>query len=227
MDKHKGIEKLNKLISDSNEGEQKLIGKVIECILELDGAELNSSFLENLISDYLFVSKKLEIATNEVDYLKEFDALTMVYDHKKFKDRLQYEMARKNRYGYHLSVIYIDVEGINEINNIFGYKAGDKVVHDIGHIIKGLLREVDLVAKWLGDDYIVLLPETDLGGCLLIAERLKDLIHKYRYKDTGMVSASFGVTEYEKDDDEKKLIQKAKEYQYESSTFGVESLSHH
>ena len=227
MDKLSGVEKLSELINQSNDVERALIERVIECISEIDGADLNSSFLDNLITDYLSVAEKLEKVTNEVDYLIEFDELTMCYDHKRFKERLQYEIARKNRYKYNLSVVYIDLDGLKDINEKFGFKAGDQVLDDVGYIIKGFLREVDVVSRWIGKDYVVLLPETDLGACLIIAERLKTLIEAYTYKESGMVTAGFGVTEYEKDDDEQKLIHKAQEYLFETKAFGADVLPHH
>ena len=171
------LDKLDELIAECDDSEKILISRVLECISEIEDAELNRDFLINLIRDYVEVTEELEKKSEEVQQLQEFDELTMVYNKRKFEERLQYEIARKNRYDTPLSLVFLDLDGFKELNEIHGFSVGDRILSEIAGLIRAFLREIDIVARWIGETFIVLLPDTELGGAIVIAERLRQQRH--------------------------------------------------
>jgi len=121
------------------------------------------------------------------------DRLTQVYNHTYFKNRLEQEVARCDRYKYPVSVLMIDIDYFKQINDTYGHQQGDMTLEEIARIIKSNIRIVDLCARYGGEEFAVILPETDLtsfsernnkrspdevGGALAKAEYLRKIIEK-------------------------------------------------
>jgi len=221
------LDKLDELIAECDDSEKILISRVLECISEIEDAELNRDFLINLIRDYVEVTEELEKKSEEVQQLQEFDELTMVYNKRKFEERLQYEIARKNRYDTPLSLVFLDLDGFKELNEIHGFSVGDRILSEIAGLIRAFLREIDIVARWIGETFIVLLPDTELGGAIVIAERLRLLVGNHEFEDIDKITASFGVTEYINDEDYYDFIERARVYLVEAKEIGRNHVVHH
>lgn len=104
------------------------------------------------------------------------DGLTGLYNHRYFQERLNQELKRAIRYGRPLALIMIDVDGFKTINDTMGHPAGDTILQKIAQTISENIREIDIATRYGGDEFAVILPETDLKEAMQTAERIRTMM---------------------------------------------------
>ena len=87
--------------------------------------------------------------------------------------KLTDEVARSTRYGSNLSIMLFDLDNFKDVNDTYGHLAGDSILKELGRILKGSLRSLDSVGRYGGEEFLVILPETDGDSAKLIGERLR------------------------------------------------------
>lgn len=112
----------------------------------------------------------------EVEYLARFDHLTGVANRRYFVEMAEAEMARSSRYGKPLSILMMDIDRFKEVNDVYGHQAGDIVLQALCETCKIILREFDIVGRWGGEEFAILLPETPPATAPQLAERLRGAI---------------------------------------------------
>lgn len=128
------------------------------------------------------------------------DGLTGLANHKTFYETLEKELWRIRRYGGQISLIMIDIDGLKKINDTYGHHAGDKVINEISKRIKACIRQVDTAARYGGDEFAVILPNTLLADAVVAAERMVSSVSKSPImwqKEQIPLSISVGVGEYD------------------------------
>jgi diguanylate cyclase (GGDEF)-like protein len=120
------------------------------------------------------------------------DSLTGLYDKGTFKAMLQEEIKRFERYGKDLSLILIDIDKFKKINDIYGHRIGDRVLARIGELLLISFREVEIVARIGGEEFAVLLPQSDIEQAYKAAERVRQRISTL-FKDDYQITVSLGV----------------------------------
>lgn len=139
------------------------------------------------------VRKNLE---NRLTELSRRDSLTGAANRRYFFERAEEEFARARRYKKPLSLIVFDIDNFKQVNDSNGHAAGDRVLQNLSNIILVDLREIDLLGRVGGDEFAVLVPETDLQGACEVAERLRLLAARQRDPDGQKVvqyTVSLGV----------------------------------
>ncbi len=124
------------------------------------------------------------------------DPLTGVYNRRHFGERLTSEFAASRRYGRSLSLVLLDVDHLNRVNEAHGRPAGDEVLRGVAQVLQGIVRGADVVARVGGDEFAILLRETELQGAQTLAERLRQSIEEMRTRFDGKeiaVTATFGI----------------------------------
>jgi diguanylate cyclase (GGDEF)-like protein len=128
------------------------------------------------------------------------DDLTRLFNSRYLNLYLGREIKRCKRHGIPLSVIFLDLDGFKNINDNFGHLAGSGTLTEVGAILAQGVRESDIIARYGGDEFVVVLPETPASGALVIAERLRRAIEEHRFLEgqgiTARISASFGIATY-------------------------------
>ncbi|MDD5384366.1 MAG: GGDEF domain-containing protein [Gallionella sp.] len=109
----------------------------------------------------------------ELEYLARFDHLTGVANRHYFVEMVEAEIARSSRYGKPLSILMMDIDQFKEINDVYGHQAGDIILRALCETCKIVLRAVDIVGRWGGDEFAILLPETPSTIASHVAERLR------------------------------------------------------
>lgn len=102
------------------------------------------------------------------------DGLTGLANHKTFYETLEKELWRLRRYGGHISLIMVDIDDLKKINDAHGHRAGDKVIKQISRKIQESIRQIDTAARYGGDEFAVILPNTSLADATVVAERMVD-----------------------------------------------------
>jgi diguanylate cyclase (GGDEF)-like protein/PAS domain S-box-containing protein len=146
---------------------------------------------------------KLKEHTKELEHLNEklietsnTDYLTGLFN-RKFLDEVSCrEISRSNRYKSKLSCLFLDIDNFKKVNDLFGHDIGDKVLIDLANILNECAREADVCARWGGEEFCVLLPDTCSTKALDVAERYRCLIENHTFQVIGRITVSIGVTEY-------------------------------
>jgi diguanylate cyclase (GGDEF)-like protein len=128
------------------------------------------------------------------------DGLTGLANHKRLYEILERELWRCRRYGGQISLIMIDIDNLKKINDIYGHRAGDKVIKTISSKIKECIRQIDTAARYGGDEFAVILPSTSLAEAVVVAERMVDVVANspITWEDKQIpLSISVGLGEYD------------------------------
>jgi len=130
------------------------------------------------------------------------DGLTGLINHKTFYEILEKELWRSRRYGGQISLIMVDIDNFKKINDTYGHRAGDKVIREISAKIKECIRQIDTAARYGGDEFAVILPNTSLAEATIAAERMVAAVSHTPTtwkKDQIALSISVGVGQYDAD----------------------------
>lgn len=137
------------------------------------------------------------------------DHLTGLLNRRRIMQLLEHEVRRALRYGTTFSIILMDVDHFKAVNDQFGHQAGDTVLEMIAEVIKTGVRAPDHVGRWGGEEFLIILPETDIGGGFSLAEKLRTRLQSAYFGEFGHRTASFGVTAFEGDDDISAIVARA------------------
>jgi len=148
------------------------------------------------------------------------DALTGVFNRAKFNTDLKQIAEQAQRYQRIFSLIAIDIDKFKHINDTHGHAAGDEVIQDAVNIIKDQIRQPDSIYRYGGEEFHVILPETNLEGAILQAERLRKAVAEYNFNYIGTVTISLGVAEYREDEALHILLKRADDSLYAAKLAG-------
>ncbi len=136
------------------------------------------------------------------------DSLTELLNRRGVMERMEIETHRFERNKKFFSIVLCDIDFFKKVNDTYGHEAGDLVLVEVGKIIKDNCRKQDVASRWGGEEFLVLLPETDLEGAKLVAEKIRNEIesHEFVYQERKIpVTMSFGLSlfteKYENIDD--------------------------
>jgi len=137
------------------------------------------------------------------------DALTGVANRRHFIERYRLEFYRSQRKEYPISVLMIDIDHFKKVNDTYGHLVGDEVLVSVAQTIVGQLREIDFVARFGGEEFVVFLPETSKDAAMKVAERVRGAIEKTEfraYDEKLHASVSIGVAMFPEDGDDKDVL---------------------
>lgn len=157
---------------------------------------------------------------NEIRRLTEIDRLTQLYNRMKLDTVLKFEIERSNRSKSVFSIILFDIDNFKMVNDTFGHNVGDDVLKDFSEIIKKTIRKIDTAGRWGGEEFMVILPESDALGAFTLAEKLRVRISEHHFQRVGHLTASFGIAEFDGIKDETELVSKADAAMYEAKKTG-------
>jgi len=130
------------------------------------------------------------------------DGLTGLINHKTFYEILEKELWRSRRYGGQLSMIMVDIDDLKKINDDHGHRAGDKAIKEISRRIRECIRQIDIAARYGGDEFAIILPNTSLRDATVVAERMVNEVARSPAiweKEQISLSISVGLGQYDAD----------------------------
>jgi diguanylate cyclase (GGDEF)-like protein/putative nucleotidyltransferase with HDIG domain len=179
---------------------------IIDITLLIIGGSLNIVWNYNPFAILLFLFPLYMIYnTLRVPGLErqtELDPKTSLFNHKYFIQQLENELTRANRFNRPLTVILADLDLLRNINNTYGHLAGDEVIIGVAHIMKAMVREYDIVSRFGGEEFAILMPETDSDTAFLRAEEIRIAIQSAEFTVPTSVTPikatmSFGIASRE------------------------------
>ena len=127
------------------------------------------------------------------------DGLTKVYNHRHLHECLDNEIARSTRFGTTFSLAMIDIDFFKTYNDTYGHQAGDDVLASVAKCIQASIRNIDMAFRYGGEEFAVILPETQIEGAYVVAERIREKIEKKLFPGRSSVTASLGVAAWPAD----------------------------
>jgi diguanylate cyclase (GGDEF)-like protein len=173
------VEIINKLEGDFSQGDLEMLLTLVEpCAIALENA----------------------ILFQKTEQLTITDDLTRLFNSRYLNLYLSREIKRCKRHGIPLSLIFLDLDGFKGVNDRFGHQAGSLTLTEVGGILTQAVRESDILARYGGDEFVVVLPETPPSGAMVIAERIRKAIESHTFLEpqglAARISASFGLASY-------------------------------
>ena len=181
--------------------------------LELQEAKAT---IESQYRELLKIDRKLKNANELLEKQAEIDPLTGLLNQKKMYPIIKREIKRASRYGTPLSMIMIDLDNFKNINDTYGHLKGDMSLKNVAGMIRSSLREVDFVFRYGGEEFLVLLPSSDLQMARSTADRLRE---KLAETTDPPITMSAGVCSWS-DEDATQFIQKTDRLLYEAKDKG-------
>src|SRR5215831_9194983 len=156
--------------------------------IEQQAGEINS-FATRLDAAY----KELESTNARLKETSFKDEVTGLYNRRFFSLRLEEELSRYRRFNHPVSVVLLDLDGFKAVNDDLGHAVGDDTLRDMAQILMKHSRGINVVSRYGGDEFAVLLVETSKGGARLYADRIRQVVATFPYSHGKRVTASFGV----------------------------------
>jgi len=162
--------------------------------------------------------------TRELHKISTVDPLTNTYNRMKYDEELEKEISRARRYHLPLTGIMFDIDNFKVINDEQGHLEGDKVLKKISLLVKSTIRENDLLFRWGGEEFIVLLPNTDHDSAIQLAYRIQDCIRNADFKNIDRLTCSFGVTYLKENDTPNSITNRLDQLQYQAKKRGKDRI---
>lgn len=186
--------------------------------------ETENSTLENLLrvktKELEKKNKQLQDKIIETENIANTDLLTKIANRKMFEEQLEKEISRSFRYSHHLSFVIFDIDFFKRINDTFGHKEGDKVLAKIAKLVSANIREIDFLARWGGEEFVLIFPCLDMTDAMTASEKLRKLISRHQIKKDCLLTCSFGVTELDRGDTVESLFSRADKALYKAKNAG-------
>ena len=167
-------------------------------------------------------SKITSITTQKSEFeIKAFiDELTQISNRAKFNQMLNKEIERYQRYHQELSLIIFDIDHFKHFNDTHGHQLGDEILHELAQLVNKRIRATDLLARWGGEEFVIILTNTNLNSAVLFAEEIRLFIQKHDFINKLKLTCSFGVTGIQDEDYEEVLFKRADTALYQAKMNG-------
>ncbi|RKO67984.1 GGDEF domain-containing response regulator [Desulfofundulus salinus] len=175
---------------------------------------------EDIYLHYAMDVTKYKKMEEQLYRLSIIDPLTNAYNRRYFMQVLEQEIERTRRTGLPFSIIMVDLDHFKSINDRFGHATGDRVLKSLVDMIKQRIRKTDCLARWGGEEFIILLPNTSVDKAAGLAEELRERLSRMDIPGVDHVTASFGVAGYCPPDTADTLIMRADNTLYAAKAAG-------
>jgi diguanylate cyclase (GGDEF)-like protein len=176
----------------------------------------NEEKLKALTEDLISQKEQLEL-------LATTDSLTGLLNRRSFIDQIENEITRQQRSGKTFTIVMSDIDNFKNLNDSYGHPFGDSVLIKVADTFRADIRDQDFVSRWGGEEFILLLPETNLEGAFVLSEKIRKNLENSEHLFEGKqvtVTATFGISECRAQDNYLESIKKADQALYEGKKAG-------
>ncbi|WP_373001552.1 diguanylate cyclase [Sulfurimonas sp.] len=193
----------------TSSGESRWVQSRITPILNNDGeiVEFNAVYQD-------ITNKKL------LEVLYVTDPLTQIYNRTYFDELMTSIALHQRKADTNFIILITDIDHFKSINDTYGHQVGDEALKDVANVLKNSLRDNDVVARWGGEEFVIMLKNTELDEAQMIAEKLRANVEKAKIQDTINVTTSIGLTKYYAGEDTNLTFKRADNALYEAKESG-------
>ncbi len=176
--------------------------------------------LQHTQSQLQHANAKLARDKELLQELSSTDRLTKLYNRNKLEELFEHEIEQSRRYNTPLSLIMVDLDHFKKVNDTYGHHTGDMVLQDLAGILTGSSRNSDVVARWGGEEFLILAPKTDLHQAMQLAEKIRTAVENHKFAQVGQKTGSFGIASYRERDDLTSMLKRADLALYQAKKSG-------
>ena len=223
---HLGLLEKNQNIIDFMES----INEEDRIVKILDKSINPKSFVISITKTNHSLSGEYLVTLNDITLMKEkeaviqkkayTDSLTKVYNRTKFDEISKKEFDRNIRYKRDLSIAILDIDNFKKFNDNYGHLVGDEVLVMLAKHLNDSVRSIDTFARWGGEEFVILFPETKKEEAKIICEKIRVSLAQLSHHSAGSITVSFGVTQYEDNDTVDGMFKRCDEALYEAKENG-------
>ncbi len=169
---------------------------------------------------YKKIATELEVINKKLKETAIIDSLTGVYNRYYFDEKLSFLMESSLTFRSPLSLILLDLDHFKAVNDTYGHKAGDKVLIEVANTINNLIDEANVFARWGGEEFIVLMPMTNLKDAQNFAEKIRHTLECIDHLGVGTVTVSIGVSTWDYIESSEQWFKRADDYLYKAKNKG-------
>lgn len=210
-----------------HEGRETWLHLTEQCMRWPDGRMVKYSFavdisaLKGAQNDLAEAHAQLALHTREVEEISITDHLTRAFTRRHLDEVLATEISRASRSGHGFAVLLCDLDRFKSVNDQFGHRAGDKLLIQTVKLLKRMIRKIDVLGRWGGEEFIVVLPEiNDPEHGRAAAEKLRAAIEAEDFGEVGPRTSSFGVAVYQAGETAEQLVERADQALYRAKAGG-------
>ncbi len=200
-------------------------------ILAVSGLDLKEIDKFHILAQQFLLGIKRAVLYKKVQELAITDSLTQVFSRRYLLERLKEELERSKKYKHAFSFFMIDIDNFKSYNDRYGHLVGDAVLREIAKTIKENIRQVDLVGRYGGEEFSLILPETDREQSLIAAERIRQAVENKLikvYDEDLRVAISIGISAFPKDGKSAQtIIERADQALYRAKQTGKNKVCYH
>lgn len=210
---------------------------VTECLSVIHSAlndfSKSRTYSDSVNDELLFLMERVKTMESESEQTKKLleeerrrathDSLTELPNREAYNERAYAELQRFKRYGRPLTLAVCDIDFFKRVNDTYGHQAGDKVLKLISSVVASRLRSVDFVGRYGGEEFIILMPETDINSAYGVLDKIRASIAKtpFHFKDEPLqITLSFGLASFQENDTIEDVFTRADEALYGAKSAG-------
>jgi diguanylate cyclase (GGDEF)-like protein len=174
------------------------------------------------IISYYFRRASLTLE-QELEKLANTDSLTGLYNRRRMQELLEMQKALTSRNRSSFALIFVDIDHFKKFNDTYGHSCGDYILNEVAAFMKKHLRQGDAIARWGGEEFLIMLPDTDIKGARIIAEKIRKAIAEEHFHLAGQdlsVTMTFGLTQHEAGHSLEDSLKRADDALYEGKYAG-------
>jgi diguanylate cyclase (GGDEF)-like protein len=166
------------------------------------------------------IGRRIEHDEQELEKVATHDRLTGAWNRHRFEESLAQEIQRAARHHFPFSLIMFDIDHFKKVNDQCGHQVGDDLLAALSVYVSANIRDIDLLARWGGEEFMVILPSTGIEAAGRLAEKLRELIERGCFGEAGKITCSFGVTQYSPGDTVERMTRRVDAAMYEAKQSG-------
>lgn len=165
-------------------------------------------------------NEKLNKINEKLKEISDKDRLTGIYNRRKLEEILKEIYNKAQRYNQAFSLTLLDLDHFKKVNDNYGHQVGDEVLKEVSSLLLDRIRTVDHCGRWGGEEFLIILPETDLESAVELAKRLRGEIENHEFTKVESITSSFGVSAYSDNKDIEAIIKEADDALYKAKEEG-------
>lgn len=171
-------------------------------------------------------TQELKEATDQLEELARTDTLTDIHNRYSIMKILDAEVDRAKRYANPLTLLMYDVDHFKRVNDTHGHRAGDSILYNLTQVVKNSLRDIDIVGRYGGEEFLVIMPSTLLSDAIEVAQRVCETVSNHKFNQIEQLTISVGLVELGRDETMDMLFTRADRLLYRSKDSGRNRVSY-